>query len=153
VRLHLSFCKRSKKEKNRICQCEGTSDSQNKTILNLYFFICCEHHVTQLFYLLRTQCYITKNSKSLYWFMLMVSRALLDNILACCSLIKNSALEFQHLNTETQGTNNHFTAVWLIPEDKYESKTVIHYVSKCFWKSPSSCVIGGKDPLKRAQPL
>lgn len=41
-----------------------------------------------------------QNTKMLYWFMLVVSRALLDNILACSSLIKNSALECQHLNTQ-----------------------------------------------------
>lgn len=41
-----------------------------------------------------------KNTKKVYWFMLMVSSTLLDNILPCCSLIKNSALECQNVKTQ-----------------------------------------------------
>lgn len=80
VRLHLSFCNRRKK--SRICLSEGTTDIQNKTTFHFYL------------YLLWTPCFRTKTQKgyigSCWW-------ALLDK--ACCCLIKNSALEFQHLNT------------------------------------------------------
>ncbi len=65
---------KKRKKKKGICQCEGTIDNQY-----YWLFLLWTPYSTSILalQLIREQ----KNTKKVYWFMLMVSSTLLDNIL------------------------------------------------------------------------